>query len=432
MLLLIGICPTMEAASARRTFYKDVLPILENRCQECHRRGEIAPMPLMTYEETRPWAKAIREAVLLKKMPPWFAEPGHARLADQRALSPEETGTILSWVDQGALQGNPAEARPPRQFSDGWRLGKPDAVLEMAEEFHIPATGTVKYQYIPVAANFTEDKWVQAAEVRPGDRTAVHHILIYVREPGSEFVRGPKGESILETTPPDHSKAPPDDGIGALETGGPSGASMLTLYVPGGDYMRLEPGQAMLIKKGSDLIFQIHYTTAGKPKVDRSRIGLVFAKGPPERRVAFLGLSNRTMRIPPGAGNHRITNRTTLPETVRLISILPHMHVRGKGYEIRAIYPGGESETLLKVPRYDFNWQLSYFLAEPRLLPKGTRLESSAYFDNSSNNPANPDPTAEVFWGEQTWEEMNTGFLNLELPADLTPEELARRAQAAP
>jgi hypothetical protein len=418
----------VSAAPAPRTFYKDVLPILQERCQECHRKGEIAPMPLGTFEETRPWAKAIREAISLKRMPPWFAEPGHVKLARVRSLPQAEVDSILAWVEQGAPKGDPADAPPPRVFAEGWRIGQPDVVLAMAEEFHVPASGDVKYQYIPVATQFTEDKWIQAAEVRAGDRSAVHHILVYVREPESEFVKAPRSGSILETARPDHSKAPPDDGTGALETGGPAGASMMTLYVPGGDYLRFEPGQAMLIKKGSDLIFQIHYTTNGKEKVDRSRIGLIFAKEPPAVRVAFLGLTNRTMRIPAGAPNHRIATKATLPESVRLISILPHMHVRGKGYELRAIYPEGASEVLLKVPRYNFDWQLSYYLDAPKVLPKGTRLESSAYFDNSLNNPANPDPNVEVFWGEQTWEEMNTGFLHIELPLSVSPEDFVRRS----
>jgi hypothetical protein len=334
---------------------------------------------------------------------------------------------LAAWADQAALAGNPSDAPQPRTFVDGWRMGTPDQVIEMAEEFHVPASGDVKYQYIPVATNFTEDKWIEAAEVRPGDRSAVHHILVYVREAGSQFVRGPKPDSILETAPPDHSKAPPDDGTGVLETGGPAGAAMMTLYVPGGEYLRLPPGKAMLIKKGSDLIFQVHYTTSGKPKLDRSRIGLKFAAEAPKTRVVFLGLTNRTMRIAPGAPNQRITSHATLPEPLRLVSILPHMHVRGKAFELRAVYPGGRSEILLNVPRYDFNWQLSYALDEPRVLPKGTRLENTCWFDNSPNNPANPNPATEVFWGEQTWEEMDTAFLSLELPPSLTPEELVER-----
>ncbi len=414
--------------AATPSFYKDVLPILQNHCQECHRKGEIAPMTLVTYEETRPWAKSIREAVLLRKMPPWFADEAHSHFANNRALSQKQIDILTNWADQGAPEGKRVDAPAPRAFSDGWRMGQPDQVIEMAQDFHIPATGDVKYQYIPVAMNFTEDKWIEAAEVRPGNRSAVHHILVYVREPGSEFVKGPPPESILETAPPDHSHARPADSTGILEVGGPAGAAMLTLFVPGGEFMRLEPGQAMLIKKGSDLIFQIHYTTSGQAKVDRSKIGLRFAKQPPASRVVFLGLTNRTMRLAPRAANQLVTCETTLPEAVRLISILPHMHVRGKAFELRAVYPDGRTEVLLNVPRYDFNWQLNYYFDKPRVLPKGTRLENSTWFDNSPNNPQNPNPAVEVFWGEQTWEEMDTAFLSLELPPSLTPEKLVELA----
>jgi hypothetical protein len=235
--------------AAAPTFYIDVLPILQNHCQECHRAGEIAPMPLITYEEARPWAKSIREAVLLKKMPPWFADQTKTHFANNRALSPEQIDVLTTWADRGAPEGDRANAPAPRAFTDGWRMGQPDQIIEMAQDFHIPATGDVKYQYIPVAMNFTEDKWIEAAEVRPGNRSAVHHILVYVREPGSEFVKGPPPESILETAPPDHSHAPPADSTGILEVGGPAGAAMLTLFVPGGEYMRLEPARPCSSRK---------------------------------------------------------------------------------------------------------------------------------------------------------------------------------------
>src|SRR5262245_55867586 len=214
MRCILFLLSSVGLLGAAATFYRDVLPLLQDHCQECHRKGEIAPMPLVTYRETRPWAKAIREAVLLKKMPPWFADSGQTHFSNNRSLSPKQIDTLASWVDTGATEGDARDAPPKRTFPEGWRMGRPDQVIEMAEEFQIPAAGDVKYQYIPVASNFAEDKWVTAAEVQPGNRASVHHILIYVREPGSQFVRGPKPESILETAPPDHSHAPPADRTG--------------------------------------------------------------------------------------------------------------------------------------------------------------------------------------------------------------------------
>jgi len=414
------------------TYDRDVAPILRKNCQGCHRPGEAAPMSFLTYKETRPWASAIKEAVALKKMPPWFADPHYGKFSNDRSLAPNEIQTLVRWAETGAAEGKTRDLPKAAKFVDGWNIvsagGKPDVEFEMPAEFKVPASGTIEYQYILIPGNFTEDKWVQSVEVRPGNRAVVHHALIYVREPGSKALREIGHAASFARQ---HPKNPPvDDGNTFLNGPDSEGLEILALYVPGGEPSELQAGQGRLIKAGSDLVFQVHYTTNGKPARDRTRVGLIFAKEPPERRVAFLAFSNFKMSIPAGAPNHCIESRTTLGEQVRLLSILPHMHLRGKAFELRAAYPTGESEVLLNVPRYNFNWQLTYFLKEPKVLPKGTRLESSVYFDNSPNNPNNPDPNADVYWGDQSWEEMNTGFLDLELQPGVHPRALIKQASA--
>jgi len=323
---------------------------------------------------------------------------------------------LTAWADAGAPAGDPKDAPKPVVFAQGWRIGKPDVILEMPEEFHVPASGEVAWQYFAVPTKFTEDKWIQAVEARPGNPAAVHHIRIFARAPGSKAFMELDSQTSQDRQ---HPKEPPkDDGSGAL-TGPDIGAEELAAFVPGGDPVELQPGQALLVKAGSDLVVEVHYTTTGKPQTDRSRVGLIFAKRPPQVRVTEVGTVNFNFRIPAGAANHRVDSRITLREDMTVLSVWPHMHIRGKALQLRAVYPSGESEVLLDVPHYDFNWQMSYVLAKPRLLPKGTRLETVAFFDNSANNPTNPDPTAEVRWGEQSWQEMMIGFFDLAVEPDV-------------
>jgi mono/diheme cytochrome c family protein len=402
------------------TFFNSVLPVVQQRCQECHRPGEIGPFSMMTYEEIRPWAKAIRQAVLTRKMPPWFADAPHDMFLNDRRLSQQEIDTVVTWVDNGAPEGLPEDAPKPISFSDGWRIGQPDTVLELPE-YYVPASGEIAYQFISVPSGFTEDKWVQAVEPRPGNPAVVHHIRVLAREPGSKAFMNQTPETSEQRQ--QAKSHPKDDGSGFLD--GPEvGAEEMGAFVPGGDPVLLEPGQAILVKAGSDLVFEVHYTTNGKPQMDRSRVGLIFAKKPPDTRVMEIALANYNFRIPAGAANHRVDSRVTLRQDMTLLSLWPHMHLRGKALELRAIYPSGESEVLLNVPRYDFNWQMSYVLRQPRLLPKGTRLESAVYFDNSPNNPNNPNPGVDVYWGDQTWEEMNIAFMRVGLPPGVSPVDV--------
>ncbi|MGA3043396.1 MAG: thiol-disulfide isomerase [Bryobacteraceae bacterium] len=404
------------------TFHKDVQPLLQQRCQICHRAGEAAPFSVATYQQVRPWAKAIREAVLTRKMPPWFADAAPGTFSNDNRLSQEEIDTLTAWADAGAPAGDPKDAPKPVVFAQGWRIGNPDVILEMPEEFHVPASGEVAWQYFAVPTKFTEDKWIQAAEARPGNPAAVHHIRVFARAPGSKAFMELDSQTSQDRQ---HPKEPPkDDGSGVL-IGPDIGAEELAAFVPGGDPVELQPGQALLVKAGSDLVVEVHYTTTGKPQTDRSRVGFVFANRPPHVRVTEVGTANFNFRIPAGAANHRVDSRITLREDMTVLSVWPHMHLRGKAMQLRAVYPSGESEVLLNVPHYDFNWQMSYVLAKPRLLPKGTRLETVVFFDNSANNPSNPDPKADVYWGDQTWEEMNVAFMRVALPAGVGPADIA-------
>ncbi len=408
------------AASGPATFHKDVLPILQKRCQGCHRPGEIGKMPLMTYKDARPWAKAIREAVLARKMPPWFADQQHGKFYNDPTLSQQEIDTLAAWAAGGAVEGDPGEAPKPVEFVAGWNIGTPDVVFEMPKEYVVPAQGTIEYQHIVVPTRFTEDKWINAAEVRPGNRAVVHHVIAYVREPGSNWLRGARpGEPFV----PERTVA---GGVEVLPAGIVAG------YAPGLPATHLGENQGMLVKAGSDLVVQMHYTTTGTRQTDRTRIGLIFARKTPTERVVNLAPHNRGFVIPAGADNHRVDSSVTLTADVNLVGLMPHMHFRGKSFEMRAHYPDGRTEILLRIPRYDFNWQLVYGLEKPRRLPRGTRVECTAYYDNSANNKYNPDSKIEVRWGDQTWEEMMIGWMWVGSDVRANPSRLVKEKGAAP
>ncbi|MBL8178724.1 MAG: cytochrome c [Bryobacterales bacterium] len=427
-LLLALLASTAGAAMkpARVTFYKDVLPILQKNCQECHRAGEAAPMALTTYEEVRPWAKAIKVSVLAKKMPPWFADPAYGKFHNERVLNPDEIATIATWVDKGSPAGDKREAPPMRQWTEGWSIGKPDLVVEMPKPFAVPASGTIEYTYLVLPLHLKRDTWVQAAEVRPGDRAVVHHVIAFLREPGSQWMRDVEyGVPFV----PDKRARNSRNG-GASEAGGP-GSELLVGYAPGLQAQIFRSGTAKLLKAGTDVVFQMHYTANGKAASDQTKIGIVFAKAPPKERVMTMAASNTKFVIPPGASDHRVESQFTLQADTRLTGLMPHMHLRGKAFQYKAVYPGGESEVLLNVPRYDFAWQLFYYLAEPKVFPKGTRIECVASFDNSANNGFNPDPSKEVRWGDQSWEEMMIGWFDVAFDASLNPVRLYRSEKPA-
>src|SRR5579863_5943461 len=407
---LIAGFPALAAASPP-VFYKDVLPILQSRCQECHRPGEIAPMHFLSYAETRPWAKAIREAVLTRKMPPWFADPQFGHFANDRSLSKDEIETFLDWVDGGALEGSHQDAPPARGWPEGWNIGTPDAVFEMPHAVPIPASGAIEYQYIILPTRFSEDKWVEQVEVRPSDATTVHHAVVYIREPGSPWLEGrPGGEAFALPI------------ARSLTT-----SDILLVYTPGNSFDGWRPGMAKKIKAGADLVLQMHYTAKGKASADRTRIGVIFAKERPKQAVLTLQMGNDRFVIPPGEANYRVPVSGTLPNPALLISLFPHMHLRGTTFEYMVAMPNSGFTTLLRVSNYDFNWQLNYRLAQPLPLPAGTRLACAGYFDNSANNPRNPDPEAEVRFGEQSWEEMMIGFFDVAVDAAIDKPTFFKR-----
>ena len=389
--ITLGICSLMLVAvsasgpsKATVTFTKDVAPILFNRCIECHRAGEIAPMSLMSYQETRPWAKSIKQRVIERSMPPWSADPHYGKFSNDPSLSQKEIDTIVAWVDAGSPKGEDKDMPAAPKFVEGWTIGKPDVVLSMQEGHAIPADGTVPYLYFTIPTNFKEDKWVQAMEIRPGNRAVVHHVIAFVQAAGV----GQKG-AVSESQ---------------------QGRGQLGGITPNKTGVVFAPGTARLVKAGSNIVFQMHYTTNGEATTDRTSIGLVFAKEPPTRTLVTGNALNARFVIPAGAESHEVKSSKTFNEDVHLTSFMPHMHFRGKDFVYTAVYPDGRSEILLNVPKYDFNWQLTYVLEKPVALPKGTRLDCVAHFDNSTKNKYNPDPTKEVRWGDQTWEEMMIGF----------------------
>jgi hypothetical protein len=389
MVIVDGQAPRpVSARAASVTYAKDVAPILYKNCTECHRQGMSAPMSLMTYDETRPWARAIKQRVVKREMPPWSADPAHGTFKNDPRLSQKEIDTISAWVDGGASKGNDRDLPVPPQYADGWTIGTPDAIFTMTEEFKVPAEGTIPYQYIRIPTNVAEDKWLQAIEIKPGDRRVVHHVIASAQPVG--------GNARDERT------------AGRTSLGG------ITPNKPGVVY---EPGIARLLRANSEIILQMHYTTIGVPTSDRTSVAVIYAKEPPKKMLSGGNVLNARFEIPPGAPHHEVSATRTFADDVLLTTMMPHMHVRGKDMTYIAHYPDGRKETLLYVPKYDFNWQHTYELAEPKLLPKGTKLEVIAHFDNSTNNVFNPDPTATVRWGDQTWEEMMIGFYSTVVPA---------------
>jgi hypothetical protein len=379
--VLMGAPWIAGAADTTPTFSRDVAPILYRSCIECHRPTMFAPMSLVTYQDARPYAQVMKRRVAARQMPPWNADPAFGHFKNDPRLTDQEVNTIVQWADGGAPKGDDRDMPTLPALAEGWTIGKPDAIFAMSEPFRIAAEGAIDYQYIRIPVNLPEDRWIQAIEIKPGARAQVHHVIAYTQ---------PSGEPVREG--------------GVL---GPTNIGGVTPNKPG---LVFPEGVGRLIRGKHDVILQIHYTTNGKEAFDRTEIGLIFAKEPPAKAAAGGLALNPRFVIPPNDGNYEVRAVSNLTQDTVLTSMTPHMHVRGKDMTYIAHYPDGRDETLLSVPHYDFNWQITYELAEPKVLPRGTKIEVIAHYDNSPANKFNPDPTQAVKWGDQTWEEMMIGF----------------------
>jgi hypothetical protein len=394
------------AATSAPTFSKDVAPVLYKHCTTCHRPGEAAPMSLLTYEAARPWARSIGNAVATGVMPPWHADPAHGAWRNERRLTAQEKDVITRWVAAGAPEGNRRDLPAKPVYAEGWKI-QPDVVLTMPTAYEVPATGEVPYQYFEVPTNFTEDKWVQAIEIRAGAREVVHHVLVYARSPETTPRPAPfRGANPPGGPVPPQQQATPEARTSAMRRG-----PLMAQTAPGTDPTTFPAGSALLVKAGTVLTFQVHYTPAGKVTADKSSIAFVFAKQPVTTEVRTAAMLNPRFMIPAGAENHPVESGLEFTEDITIYNITPHTHLRGRQWEYRVTYPDGRNEVILSVPNYDFNWQTDYQFVTPLKMPKGAKLHAIAHYNNSKSNKANPDSTKDVYWGDQTWEEMQyTGF----------------------
>ncbi|MFN9717941.1 MAG: redoxin domain-containing protein, partial [Planctomycetota bacterium] len=368
------------------TYSRHIATIFNRRCVECHRAGEIAPFPLTSYKETIGWEAMIAEVIDEGRMPPWNANPEFGHFRNDARLTPDEKRKILTWIQNGCPEGNPSDLPPAPEFVQGWRMPEPDQVIKVREEpFKVPATGVVDYQYFQVDPGFTEDRYITAAEARPGNPAVVHHIIAFLQVPGQQDI---------------------------------SLGKMLIGYAPGTAPLIFPEGAAMKVPAGSKILFEMHYTPNGTEQTDLSYIGLKLTDAASVRQeVVGVEALNSKFSIPPGAEDHKVRAAERFREDLTLLSVTPHMHLRGKAFRYEAKYPDGKSEVLLDVPKYDFNWQLRYEFAEPKLIPRGTVIECIATFDNSIGNPNNPDPSRTIRWGQQSWDEMMIGFFTAVRPA---------------
>lgn len=365
------------------TWSGHIAAIFNNRCLECHRQGEIAPFTLGSYEDVIGWEDTILEVIADNRMPPWYANPDHGTFANDARLTSEEKRLIRQWVGNGMPPGDLQEVPEPPQFVKGWRMPEPDQVIQVRNEpFQVPAQGIVDYQYFTVDPGWDEDKYISAAEARPDNVPVVHHIIAYVVPPEKEDKKR-------------------------------RNRRMLVGYAPGALPRILQPGHALHVPAGSQLLFEMHYTPNGTPQTDLSYIGLKFIDAKDvTTRVHGGAAMNTKFEIPAQEAGHVVTADHRTPKDVLLLDMTPHMHLRGKAFRYEVLFPNGKREVLLDVPNYDFNWQLTYHLQQPRLIPKGSRLLCTATYDNSKRNPANPDPNTAVRWGDQSSEEMMIGFFN--------------------
>jgi len=443
VLAAVAVPFTQRSGAASVTFSRDVAPIIFNKCATCHRAGEAAPMPLTSYKEVRPWSKAIREEVIKREMPPWFADPHTSTLkfSNDRRLSEKEIDTIVAWVDAGSPKGDDKDLPPMPSFTPGWTFGEPDLIIEMPIDFEIPAEGELPMQNFYVPVPFKDERWVEKVELRPGNRAVVHHSIANV-------IKLPEGTKIVNgRAVRDNDSAASLNGQSARETGALSegqtrelflsqdsftraGAFKLVGQAPGKGYESHYPGTAKRIPPGGYIQFNMHYQVSGRTERDRSLLGLWFAKRPVTHEVMTKGVTDtifiggkelsetrmvngkpvkvrgKLPNIPPNVDNWEIKGEVVIKEPITLYAFAPHMHLRGKDIKYTLIWPDGREQVLLDVPKFDFNWQLHYELAEPLRIPAGSKMVAVAHYDNSIKNRYNPAPQKEVFWSEQSWDEM--------------------------
>ena len=448
IILLVSLVAVVTLVAKRNqaagvTFTRDVAPIIFNKCSICHRPGEVAPMPLTSYQEVRPWSKAIREEVAERTMPPWFADPHKSTLkfGNDRRLTQKEIDTIVAWVDAGAPKGDDKDLPAMPKFTPGWTFGEPDLIIEMPVDFEVPAEGELPMQNFYVPVPFNEERWVEKVELRPGNPAVVHHSIANV-------VRLPEGTKVVDgKAVRDGAASAALNSQSARETGGLSeggsrevflsqdsftraGAFKLVGQAPGKGFESHYPGTAKRILPGMYVQFNMHYQPSGRVEKDRSRLGLWFAKKPVTYEVLTKGVSDtifiggkelsetrmingkevkirgKIPNIPPNVDNWEISGEVTIKEAITLYAFAPHMHLRGKDIKYTLVWPDGRQQVLLDVPKFDFNWQLHYELAEPLKIPAGSRMIAVAHYDNSIKNRYNPAPNKEVFWSEQSWDEM--------------------------
>ena len=388
--------PAVVAAADAPTFSRDIAPILYAKCVSCHRNGEVAPMALLTYQDARPWARAIKEKVTSRQMPPWFADPSIGRFANDPRLSEAEIAAIAGWADAGAPQGDPKDVPKLPPFTEGWQLGEPDHIIELPE-VQIPADGRDFFPTPSLTLDLKEDRWIRAIEIRPSNHEVTHHSVIF----------SVTGNPLLATGV--------FDVLGVWAVGTPP-----TVY---------PEGSGRWVRKGQMLRTNLHYHPNGKPQIDRTRIGLYFGRGELKKEVAAGVAGNVFFTIPPNAANHEVRGTYVADQDITVVSFFPHMHLRGKDMTMTATYPGGRQETLLNVPAYDFNWQLYYYPKTRVALPRGTRLDVVAHYDNSSANKHNPDPTRPVRFGEASTAEMMFGMFEFTASDTVSPKPSTDRSR---
>lgn len=434
-------------AAEHVTYNRDVAPIIYQHCAGCHHANDIAPMALLTYQETRPWAAAIKEAVVTRKMPPWKADPHYGKWLNDPSLNERDIATIKAWADGDKLEGDAKDLPVAPVFTSDWKIGKPDVIIAIPEH-HLTATGPDEYEYITVPTNFKEDTWVVAAELRPSNRKVVHHAHVYVTAPpkpkteGADTPKDPVADFrswlIVKEGKLNHMRpeAPVIDNGCAVDDNGllpgkhsDDEGGMISSYLPGREPDVYPAGTARKIPAGSNVTFQIHYSkTTGKEEIDITSVGLLLAQAPPAQVARRIDLSNLMFRLPAGDPNTEVTECHTMTKDMYLTSLNPHMHLRGKDMRFEVTYPDGRKQTLLNVPRYNFHWQQTYKMSTPLFIPKGTRMAIIAHFDNSANNSYNPDPSKTVRWGEASEMEMMDGWVEYvdALPAKPTALSAAK------